>query len=207
MKNLKCILLVIFVSLAAKMQGDIILLDAHTANIGVRITNLDAFPDMTVIGYRDDVALSESEKAFIVGNNIYYEGHEKNPLTFYVVKSDYLKGKKFSNINLQKDKNVQKLNLSVIADASLLIDSTIILSNTAVELDYNLVCNKDNIYYLYNSKTTYKYTAYDDERIPGLKGARPAEIVQNRKDDVVDPLKPINVTMETIYDIIKKLKE
>ena len=191
MKNLKCILLVIFVSLAAKMQGDVIVIEPNKASIGVRISNPDDFPDITVIGYRDGVALSKSEKAFIVDSNTYFEGDEKSPLTFYVVKSDYLKKKKLNKIDLQKDKNVQKLNLIVLANTFNTYDYT------SVEIDYTLVCNKDNIYYLYNSETTYRYQK-ELVKYPERRGNRPETFVKNRTDYVVDPFESITVTAKPV---------
>ena len=116
MKSLKCLLVVVFVLLAGKVQGDIITIDPNDAKISVSICNLSDFPDLTVIGYRDCVSLSNPEKVFKVDSLSSLHGSEKCPLTFYIVKSKYLKKNKLEKIDFENDKNVQKLNLIIFAD-------------------------------------------------------------------------------------------
>jgi hypothetical protein len=54
-------------------------------------------------------------------------------------------------IDWNKDKNVQKLNLSVKAN------SFNTYNFSSVEIDFNIASQNESIYYLYKTKMTYKY--------------------------------------------------
>ena len=189
MKNLKCLLVVVFVLLAGKVQGDVIRIEPNDAKISVRISNLSDFPDVTVIGYRDCVSLSKPEKVFKVDSSSSLQGNEKCPLTFYIVDSKYLKKNKLEKIDFEKDKNVQKLNLIVIADVCTTYDYT------SIDIDFSLA-RKDGCYYLYNSQTTYLYqkelVKYPDRTV------RQEKIVKQYEDKIVDPLKPLHVKINPV---------
>ena len=99
-------------------------------------------------------------------------------MSLYVIKLDYLKQNDLDKINWDKDKNVQKLNLTVKAKSFNTYEFS------SVEIDFNLASKNGTIFYLYKTKMTYKY---ENER---------PDSVQYFKNDVVDPLKPISVSIE-----------
>lgn len=189
MKSLKCLLVVVFVLLAGKVQGDIITIDPNDAKISVRISNLSDFPDVTVIGYRDCVSLSKPEKVFKVDSSSSLQGSEKCPLSFYIVDSKYLKKNKLEKIDFENDKNVQKLNLIVIAEISTTYDYT------SIDVDFSL-SRKNGSYYLYNSQTTYLYqkelVQYPDRNVHQEK------TVIKHEDKIVDPLEPLYVKVNPL---------
>jgi hypothetical protein len=189
MKSLKCLLVVVFVLLAGKVQGDIIMIQPNDAKISVRISNLSDFPDVTVIGYRDCVSLSNPEKVFKVDSSSSLQGSEKCPLTFYIVDSKYLNKNKLEKIDFKNDKNVQKLNLVVYADICKTYDYT------SIEVDYSLARKKGS-YYLYNSQTTYLYQK-EQVRYPD-RNVHQEKIVEKYEDKIVDPFEPLYFKVDPI---------
>lgn len=176
MKKLKILLLIPLVLFTTRLHGDIIIVEPKPAKIYVRIINLNKFPDIAVIGLSDCLAFSKSNKAYRIKNNTSLKVNKACPLALYIMKMDYFKQIDLDNINWGKDKNVQKLNLTVK------VESFITSEYNSLDIDFNLACKNKTIYYLYKTKMTYKY---QDER--------PAS-VKNFEDDVVDPFKPISVS-------------
>jgi len=178
MKRLKYLLLIPFAFIATRLHGDIIVIEPQPADICVKLTNLNEFPDIAVIGLSDCFALSKSNKAYRIKSNSCLKVYKPCPLSLYVIKLDYLKQNDLDKINWDKDKNVQKLNLTVKAKSFNTYDFS------SVEIDFNLASKNGTIFYLYKTKMTYKY---ENER---------PDSVQYFKNDVVDPLKPISVSIE-----------
>ncbi len=178
MKKLKFLLLIPLVLLTTKLHGDIIIVEPKPAKIYVRITNLNKFPDIAVIGLSDCLAVSRSNKAFRIKSNSYLKVNKACPLSLYMMKMHYFKQIELDNIDWDKDKNVQKLNLTIKAKSFITTDYN------SLDIDFNLASKDKTIYYLYKTKMTYKY---QDER--------PAS-VKNFEDNVVDPFKPISVSTE-----------
>lgn len=177
MKNLKYLLFLPFVFFATGLHGDIILVDTTPAKICVRIINLNKFPDMAVIGLSDCLAFSNSNKAFRIKNNSCLNASNACPLTLYVMKTDYFNKIDVNTIDWGRDKNVQKLNLTINAKSFYTRDYK------SLDIDFNLAI-RNNTYYLYKSKMTWKYR---DERQDSIK---------HFNNNAADPFKPISVPRE-----------
>jgi len=178
MKRLKYLLLFSFALFTGQLHGDIIITKPTPAKICVRIKNLHEFPDIAVIGVNNCLAFSNSNIAYRVDSGSCLKFNQTCSLSLYALKTDYFNRIDLDKIDWEKDKNVQKLNLTVKAQSF----ST--SQFRSLEIDFNLACRHDTVFYLYKAKTTYQY-----------KNSRP-DLVQHFKDETEDPLKPISVSIK-----------
>lgn len=181
MKRLKFTLILLLVVLTNRLHGDVIIMEPTSAKICSRISNLNNFPNLVLIGLTDCVTL-KSKKAFRIKNNDCIKVQKSCTVLLYVMNLDYYKQHKLDEIDWDTDKNVQKLNLSIKEKDFNSYDFS------SVTIDFNLANYKDNVYYLYKTKMTYKYK-YNAKQIK-------SDSIQYFKDDVVDPFKPISVKTE-----------
>ena len=151
MKRLKYLIIILLALFATRLHGDIIIVKTTQNKIYVRIKNLNEFPDIAVIGLSDCIAFPKSNKAYRVISSSRLEVNKSCPISLYVVKLDYLIQKDLDEIDWNKDKNVQKLTLSVKAN------SFNTYNFSSVEIDFNIASQNESIYYLYKTKMTYKY--------------------------------------------------
>ncbi|MDD3787147.1 MAG: hypothetical protein PHO94_00445 [Petrimonas sp.] len=178
MKKLKYLLLISLALFAAKLYGDVIIVNSKPAKICVKIKNLNEFPDIVIIGVNDCFTFSKSQKAYRIKSNNCLKVNRACPLSLYIVKKDYLRMKDLDLIDWKTDKNVQKLNLTVKTKS---FQSS---TYSSVYIDFNLARRDGTTFYLYKSKMSYKY-----------QNDRP-DSVQFFTDETVDPLKPISVSTE-----------
>lgn len=181
MKRLKYLLLIPLALFTGRLHGDIIITKPTPAKICVRIKNLHEFPDMAVIGLNDCLAFQNSNKAYRVDSCSCLKINHACPLSLYALKIDYFNRIDLDKIDWEKDKNVQKLNLTVKAQS---FNTT---QYRSLEIDFNLACRHDTVFYLYKAKTTYQY-----------KNSRP-DLVQHFKDETEDPFKPISVSIKNAF--------
>ena len=180
MKRLKYILILVLVFYTTKLHSDVIIIEPTSATICSRITNLNDYTDIAVIGLMDCITL-KSKKAFKIKNNNCIKVQNSCQVLLYVMKLDYFKQHDLDEIDWDNDKNVQKLNLTIKEKDFNSYDYS------SVTIDFNLANYKDTVYYLHKTKITYKYK-YDTEQ------TKP-DSVQYFKNDV-DPFKPISVKTE-----------
>lgn len=180
MKRLKYITILLLLFFSTRLYGDIIIVEPRTAWICSKITNLNDFPDLVVIGVMNCITFN-SKTAFRIKNNDCINAQKSCQVLLYVMKLDYFNTHDRNEIDWDNDKNVQKLNLS--------IKETDFNSQnfSSATIDFNLAKYKNTVYYLYKTKITYKYK-YD------AKQTKP-DSVQYFKNDV-DPFKPISVKTE-----------
>ena len=181
MKRLKYILILLLVVYTTRLHGDIIIIEPTSAKICSRITNLNNFPDLVVIGLTDCVTL-ESKKAFRIKNNDCIKVQKSCSVLLYIMKLDYYKQHKLDEIDWNTDKNVQKLNLSIKEKDFNSYDFS------SVTIDFSLANYRNTVYYLYKTKMTYKYKYNADQT--------KSDSIKYFKDDNVDPYKPISVKTE-----------
>ena len=115
MKRVKYTLVLLLAILTVRIHGDVIIVDYSPTKICVRITNLNDYPDIEIIGLNNCFAVFSKPKVNIVDSISSLEVHKACPLTFYAVKKEYLKEKGIENINWKKDKNVRKSDITVNA--------------------------------------------------------------------------------------------
>lgn len=161
--------------LTIRLYADIIIVKPSPAKICAKILNLNDFPETAIIGYSDCIALSESNKAYVVKSNSCLKIYRTCPLILYAVEKQYLKELDLNKIHWYKDKNVRKLNLTINEKEFNTIDFD------AVEVDFMIDRYNDTALYLYKTKMIYKY-----------KTERPDSIQYFNKE--VDPLKPIAIS-------------
>jgi hypothetical protein len=180
MKRLKYILILLLAVNSAGLHADIIMIENPKAMIYSRITNLNDFPDVVVVGVTDCVTLN-TRKASRINHNQFIEVQKPCTVSLYVMKSDYFNNNKLDKIDWDNDKNVQKLNLSLSERD---FNSNTFISAT---VDFNLANHQDSVYYLYRTEMAYKYKIDSRRTKP--------DSVLHFKDDV-NPFTPITVKIE-----------
>jgi len=178
MKKSTCLLLLTFVLFVTNMRADMIL--RNPVKITAQITNLIDYPDMVVVFY-DGFTLLGPAKVQLYENMIPGNYSDKNKTNVYIINKEYLKKVGIENIDCQRDKNVQKLN--VISDWTMISSSE---AYTAIDVEFKLD-KKNNTYYVYKSKITAKPRVKENQKAA-------ANVVKTFKDDVVDPFEPIYVS-------------
>lgn len=177
MKRYKYALILLLAVLTIRLYADIIIVQPSPAKICAKIKNLNDFPEIVIVGYSDCLALSKSNKAFAVKSNSCLKMYKTCPLALYAVEKKYLKKIDLNKIDWHKDKNVQKLNLTINAKEFNTFDFS------SLEVDFMLERYNDTTLYLYKTQMTYKY-----------KAERPDSIQYFKKE--VDPFKPISISIK-----------
>ena len=155
MKRIKCTLLLVLAIFAAKVYGDIITYKSPSAKVCVRIENLKDYPDIVVVGVSDCLTVFSKPKVDIIDLNTCIEVHKACPLKFYAVKKEYLKKKRVSKINWEKDENVRKANITVDAKQN---DWSFYHSNVMIfELSFSIEGFNKNSMMMFRIKTTEKF--------------------------------------------------
>ena len=113
MKRLKCVFVLLFAVLSINSHGDVIIPQKLPATIYAKITNLNDYPDITLIGVNECWSIPGTKKAVIIDSDSELKIHNSCLLKFYAVKKDYLDKKDIEKIEWDKDKNVTKTNLTI----------------------------------------------------------------------------------------------
>jgi len=94
MKKVKYVVVLLLAILSVRTYGDIIV-RGPSPYVCIKITNLKDYPDIAVVGVSESLADFSYSKVDIVNSNSCIEVHRACTLTFYAVKTDYLKEKGF----------------------------------------------------------------------------------------------------------------
>ncbi len=173
MKRLTYFLLVLFLMVSPSLNSDVIVHFPETM-ICVRISNLNDFSDIVLIGVWDCLALSNSKKAFRIESNSCLNATKTCPILLYAMSLEYFKTVDINEIDFEDNKNIKKLNLTIKAV------SFDVYKYSAIDVYYNIARYDATTIYLYKSKITYKYS---DNR---------PDFVQYFKNDL-KPFKQISV--------------
>lgn len=173
MKKVTVLFLLASVLIIAPLRADVIQL--NTTFIRAQLTNLKDFPDLAVVAYEK---YNESNGVNFA-KNVTQSFRAVFPMSFCVVKKDYLKTVDLIKNNWLKDKHAQTLNL--------FMDKTTCVSPMYAEIlvDYTLA-KKGTTYYVYKSGVTYTY------RTTGKK--KTEQLDKASKENGVDPSKMIYVS-------------
>jgi len=133
----KYILSLVFISylFCDTCLGDVIVINVHYVDKCVKITNIDDFPDVSLLGYPHPGAMNY-DTYLISSNQCLTKGYDYNDFYIYAVNKEYLIGKDIKKLDLFKDPNAMLSNNHIIPFGGYIQDSIPIL---AVEEYYKIV--------------------------------------------------------------------
>jgi hypothetical protein len=165
MKKLNLLVFIFLLVFSFKTSGDVILIESPRAQICVRISNLDEFPDVALIGFSDCVSLSQSNKIYLINSISCLKVNKYCPLTILAVKKDYIKNKDITKIDWNNDKNVFKSHLKI--DPDWRIEAPESVSN--IDVYFRIAGFTDSSIVLYRSLQVYKYNNGQPDKIEDYK--------------------------------------
>ncbi|MDP4240395.1 MAG: T9SS type A sorting domain-containing protein [Bacteroidota bacterium] len=150
------LLLIILLLISCKISyGDIIPDNSHYVNKCVKITNVENYPEILLIGYSIGVSSSMSIPAYsISSSDCLTKGYKYNSLAIYAAQKSYLTGKDITAIDWTKDGNAVKSNMDIECYGGFLDDSNPI---SAIDQFYRIVGFTDNSVVLYKWKEINKF--------------------------------------------------
>jgi hypothetical protein len=148
MKTYKLYLFIVLYLLCRISYCDIIPPNSHYVNKCVKITNVNDYPDISLLGVINDVLYDQT--TYLIGpTTCLYKGRGSNCLTIYGVNNSYLTGKDIATIDWSKDKHALKTNIQINPDGGYADNSNVIYS---VKQYYRIVGFTDNSVVLYKCK-------------------------------------------------------
>jgi len=147
MKKVKYVLFGFLTILSISVYGDIIINTFSPAKVCVKIENLDDYPDLTIIGFSNSLAIfSKPIIVNIIDSDSSLEVQKALPLTFYAVKKEYLKEKGIENIDWKRDQNVRKSDITINAKKRYSSSPNV----ETFEMGFVIVGFKENTMVMYN---------------------------------------------------------
>lgn len=156
MKTYRFILIAAFFLFSSIAYGDIVPSNSHLVNKCVRITNMEDYPSVALLGHFVTTSMRSEYSTNLVSANKCLETTNKyTRLYIYAVKKDYIAGKDISSIDWSKDPIALKCNIS-FEDIyeGYVSDSDPI---TAIEQYYKIVGFTNTSVVLYKWKEVRKY--------------------------------------------------
>ena len=127
--------------------------NSHYVTKCVKITNLDNYPDVSIIGFILDVGMSY-DTYLITSSECLTKGYRFNDFKVFAINREYLVGKDILKIDFPKDPNALASNIAIEPNADYVDDSNPI---TAIEQYYKIVgFSKTNVV-LYLLKEVTKF--------------------------------------------------
>jgi hypothetical protein len=127
MKTYKLYLFIVLCLLCGISYCDIIPPNSHYVNKCVVITNVNDYPDISLLGVTNCMAYCPS--IYLIGPTTCLEkGYQLNCLTIYGVSNSYLAGKDITTIDWSKDKHAFKTNIQIDPAGGFADNSNVIYS-------------------------------------------------------------------------------
>jgi len=153
MKTCKPLLLLLFLFIGRMSYGDIIPEHFHFVDKCVKITNVDDYPDISMLGYLR-VVNGINHTYVISASECLTKEYKYNMLDLFAVKKSYLSGKDLTSIDWSKDNHAVKTNIPIECYAWPLPDS---IHVSAIDEFYRIVGFKTDSVVLYKWKDIYKF--------------------------------------------------
>jgi hypothetical protein len=151
MKTYKLSLFIVFCLVCRNGSCDIIPENSHFVNKCVVITNVDDYPDISLLGVTTCMAFCP--KIYLIGPTTCLEkGYKFNCLTIYAVSNSYLEGKDITKNDWGNDKHAFKTNIQIDPAGNYADNSNLIYS---INQYYKIVGFTDS------SVEIYKYKEVD----------------------------------------------
>ena len=160
---MKKILLLLFAFLTIKSYGDIIIPKYTPSKIYVKITNVNDYPDIAIVGVNVFRPVSSPNRIFTFQQDSAIEVCKACQIKVYAVKKDYLNKVGYDNIDWEKDrKNVQPYINNSIASVWYNTDTP----TKSIEISYTIMGFSDSWLILHESEIL---TKYDGDKSDSLK--------------------------------------
>jgi hypothetical protein len=143
-----------FVLLGNFIVCDVILYEEIELQKCVKITNLDDYPNIAFIAFKEFVNLDNHDAYIIKSNTCLEKKSSQEKLTIYAVNKDYLKNKDVKKIDWSKEKKCAKSTIN-IDPIKLTIKSGDPIEG--FEEHFNIVGFKDNTIVMYKWKDVKVY--------------------------------------------------
>lgn len=165
MNTFKYFLLLLLVTFAISLHGDIIISKDSPAETYVGINNLEEYPDFEIIGCiegfgfpnkRLRVSKFSSWKSFYLRKSC--------SITFYAIKKKYLNKKDINKIDWKNDKHVIKSNLKFKAKSYTMMEAV-----RSMNIKFSIAGFIDKSIVLYKSQEICKYKNGKSETVNNFK--------------------------------------
>lgn len=110
-KYLFCLIFIPFL-LSKICYGDIIISHTHSVQKCVKITNLEDYPDIALVGFIIPMG-SNYESYLISSSKCLSKGYKYNDFNVYAVNKAYLTGKDLNKLDLPRDPNAVQSNIKI----------------------------------------------------------------------------------------------
>jgi hypothetical protein len=117
-----------FLLLSKISYCDVIAIGSHTASMCVKITNINDYPEISLIGTHEDGGCPCKTSYEIVSSECLHAGSQFDSHNIYAVKKTYITGKDIKIIDWPKDKNALKSNIYINPRRVVVVDSIPIYS-------------------------------------------------------------------------------
>jgi hypothetical protein len=154
MKTFNRLFVIAFLFISNLALGDIIPSNSHYVDLCLKITNLDEYPEIALLGYVKQFGISHNETYAVSSNECLTKGYSHNTLELFAVKKLYIQGKDTSKIDLPKDKNAVKTSISIDPYLGYVPDSNPLKSK---EQYYKIVGFTDTTVVIYKWKEVSKF--------------------------------------------------
>lgn len=187
MKTKVSILLIcIIILILVPADADIMTPGMKSIDRCVKIDNLDAFPDVVLVGYITGPVIMGENPYIITSVDCLTQFYKANELTIYAVEKSYLNNAGIENINFQSDTHVLAYKMDINPDSHLV--------SIANPID------KEQIYYSIAGFTDKELVLYESKRISSYTGgidkieSFDPPVVENLKLNISDALNTSETT-------------
>lgn len=156
MKKLICLLILIPFLLSKTCFGDVIVTDIHYVEICAKITNIDDYPEISLLGFTPGP--TKYNTYIISSSECLSKGYAGNFFNIYAVNKKYLEGKDIQKLDFFNDVNVIKSNIQIDNFGTYVRDTTHIY---AIDQFYKIVGFSSTSVILYKWKEVTRFH-YDD---------------------------------------------
>jgi hypothetical protein len=138
--------------------GDVIPDNSHWAAKCVKITDLDKYPGISLIGYVECMAACEDHYCYrITDEECLDKGYKFNSFSIYAVTNSYLAGKDIDNLNFPEDNHALQASLQIDPEGTY-IDNSIHIDS--IFQYYKIIGFTENAVVLFKWK---EITGYNDD--------------------------------------------
>ena len=144
---------IVFLLVSKISYCDVIVGNTHYVDKCVKITNIDDYPEVSLLGFIPPSAI-QYDTYVINSKDCLTKGYKYNDFNVYAVKKEYLTGKDIKKINLPKDPNAFPSNFHIELYGGYLNDSIHI---SGIEQYFKIVGFTANSLVLYKWKEVNKF--------------------------------------------------
>jgi hypothetical protein len=154
MKTYSQLLMIIFLLIGRTASADIIPENSHYVTMCVKITNLEEYPEISLLGYVKSFGGSHFLTYEVLSSNCLSKGYKFYTLELYAVPKTYLIGKDTSELDLPNDKNAVITNIQINPYYGYINNSNPLIS---VEQYYKIVGFTESSVIIYKWQEINKY--------------------------------------------------